>query len=156
MEKRKKVIAYNSALAGEILERLAEGQLLTQICADDNMPDAGTVRRWVTSDLDGFAKRYREAREAGVDAIAEDVITIADLGEADKEQNGRDKLRMDARQWYASKIAPRTYGTKQTTELTGPEGKPLEVSTSAETLAKILAAAHRRKEQAEDDAGGLV
>jgi hypothetical protein len=37
-------------------------------------------------------------------------------------------LRIDARKWYASKLAPKKYGEKTQTELSGPDGAPLNVS----------------------------
>lgn len=42
----------------------------------------------------------------------------------------RDRMRMDARKWLASKIAPRHYGEKQTLEHTGEGGGPLVVEVT--------------------------
>jgi hypothetical protein len=38
------------------------------------------------------------------------------------------KLRIWARQWRAAKLAPRKYGDKITTELTGKDGGPIETA----------------------------
>jgi hypothetical protein len=35
------------------------------VCGDPDMPDHTTVNRWVVADRDGFAARYRQAREIG-------------------------------------------------------------------------------------------
>jgi hypothetical protein len=33
--------------------------------------------------------------------------------------------RVDARKWFASKVAPKKYGDRAATELSGPNGEPL-------------------------------
>lgn len=70
------------------------------------------------------AKRYALACEARSDAIFEDILDIADDSSADKyeaedgtertdtEAIQRSKLRVDARKWMLSKLAPKKYGDK--------------------------------------------
>jgi hypothetical protein len=40
----------------------------------------------------------------------------------------RDRMRMDARKWLASKIAPRDYGDRQAVEVAGPGGGAIPVA----------------------------
>jgi hypothetical protein len=48
-----------------VLQGLLNGRPLRDICLDDGMPAASTVRLWVSVDRDGFADRYRRARATG-------------------------------------------------------------------------------------------
>ena len=57
-----------------------------------------------------FAATVARAREAGQDALAGETIDIAD--EATEETVQAARLRIWARQWYASKLAPKKYGDK--------------------------------------------
>lgn len=78
-------------------------------------------------------EQYARAREAQADKLAEDILAIADDGTrdtyTDAEGNertnqdviARSRLRVDARKWLASKMAPKKYGEKMETktELSG-------------------------------------
>ena len=128
---------YTPELADRICQRLAEGESLLSICRDDEMPSRPTVHKWVTEDTEGFAAKYAHAREAGCDVMAEQLMEIADDGrndfmaaqanedgeggavKFDAEHVQRSKLRVDARKWYLSKIAPKRYGDKQQVEHSG-------------------------------------
>ena len=57
-----------------------------------------------------FSATVARAREAGQDAMAGETIDIAD--EATEETVQAARLRIWARQWYASKLAPKKYGDK--------------------------------------------
>jgi hypothetical protein len=52
---------YNEALAAEICSRLADGELLCDICRPTRMPSRDTVRRW-QSEHGPFRDRYAVAR----------------------------------------------------------------------------------------------
>jgi hypothetical protein len=70
------------------------------------------------------AEQYARAREAQADKFADDILQIADdgLNDSYKDDNGntrtdqdviaRSRLRVDARKWLASKMAPKKYGDK--------------------------------------------
>lgn len=125
---------FNDDIAAEICGRLADGQSLRTICRDEHMPDASTVFRWLKSN-DDFRQQYAHARELQAEAFAEDILEIADDGANDwMERTGKDgesvgwmlngehvqrsRLRIDARKWLASKLAPKKYGDK--VEVGGP------------------------------------
>jgi hypothetical protein len=57
---------YTAALAERILSELRSGRTLEEVCQDEAMPCETTVYKWVQEDVDGFAARYRRARQAGV------------------------------------------------------------------------------------------
>lgn len=117
------------AIQTAICERLIEGDSLRTICAADDMPAMSTVFRWLAEDSDealAFSEQYARAREAQADAIFDEIIEIADDGRNDYverlRQDGekdtafdaehvqRSRLRVDARKWVASKLAPKKYG----------------------------------------------
>jgi hypothetical protein len=57
----------------------------------------------------GLADQYARARDERADVLAEESLQIADVGSGDAQ---RDRLRLDARKWFISKLAPKKYGDK--------------------------------------------
>lgn len=88
------------------------------------MPAHSTVLLWVKENQ-AFADQYARSRETGYLLLADELVEIADDKAGDAQ---RDRLRVDTRKWLLSKMLPKVYGDKQTTELTGPEGGPLTVT----------------------------
>lgn len=119
---------YTEAIGDEICERLANGESLKGICSEGLLPSMRTVLRWLADDEnEGFRRKYAHAREAQADALADEMLEIADdatndwmlrnrEGHESWELNGehiqRSRLRLDARKWLASKLAPKKYGDK--------------------------------------------
>lgn len=56
---------YSDEIAQRILDQLESGRGLADVCSDDGMPSASTVRNWVMDDREGFRARYRRARDIG-------------------------------------------------------------------------------------------
>lgn len=123
---------YSAEMVATICRRITEGESLRAICRDDDMPAISAVCVWLTQHAE-FAEQYARAREAQADHLAEEILEISDNGtndwmerqsEAEKGKgvnngwvlNGehvqRSRLRVDARKWYASKVAPKKYGDK--------------------------------------------
>ncbi len=100
---------YSEALAAEICRRLADGELLCDICRPTRMPSRDTVRRW-QSENGPFRDRYAAARDQQADALAEEAINIARNADADTVAVCR--LQIDTIKWLIAKIAPRRYGEK--------------------------------------------
>lgn len=114
--------SFNQETADAICLRLAEGNSLRTICQADDMPACSTVFKWL-ADRKDFAEQYARARETQADFLAEEILQIADDGSNDtyETENGpvtnhdviaRSRLRVDARKWLASKMAPKKYGDK--------------------------------------------
>lgn len=115
---------YTPEIADEILEQLADGHSLRDICDRDGMPSRGAVQHWVINDHDGFASRYARAREAALGLMQDDLLAISDDGRndtvADKDGNERtnvdvvqrSRLRVDTRKWLLSKLMPKQYGDR--------------------------------------------
>lgn len=132
---------YSEDLAAEICARISEGLSLRTICRDEAMPDTSTVFRWLGRDP-AFQRQYMIARASAVDAMGEDLMDIADDGTNDwmevRDDDGnvtgwkvngehiqRSKLRVDARKWMMSKLAPKRYGDRQQLEHTGADSGPI-------------------------------
>ena len=135
--------SYTPEIADSICERLANGESLKRICEDEDMPPRKTVAGWVIDDREGFSARYTHARNLGLDQMADELIEIADEtsrdtivteqgDKADSEWINRSRLRVDARKWYLSKLAPKTYGDKITNQHTGADGGPIRASVTIE------------------------
>lgn len=128
---------YTEEIAAVICERIAEGESLRSICRDETMPPQRTVFDWLASNEE-FSQQYARAREAQADCYADEIVSISDKGSGDAQ---RDRLRVDARKWVASKLKPRKYGDRVIAEHSGPDGGPIETrETSARDLAKVLLA----------------
>ena len=106
---------FSEALAAEICQRLADGELLCDICRPARMPSRDTVRRW-QSENGPFRDRYAVARDQQADALAEEAIQIARNADADTVAVCR--LQIDTIKWLIAKIAPRRYGEKAVPEAT--------------------------------------
>lgn len=126
--------------ADAICLRLADGESLRSICRDDSMPSKTAVLKWLDAH-ESFAAQYARARAAQADHYADEIADIADDATndwmeretrdgrietvIDHEHVQRSKLRIDARKWIASKLAPKKYGDKL--ELAGNQEQPLTV-----------------------------
>jgi hypothetical protein len=56
---------HTAEIAERILTGLKNGRSLRAVCKDEGMPAQSTARRWILEDREGFAARYKEAREIG-------------------------------------------------------------------------------------------
>ena len=85
-----------------------------------------TMLDWINADS-SRAEMYARAREDRADKLADEIVSISDECEYqpvtdmsgntvalvfDKTAVARNKLRVDARKWSASKLKPRVYGDK--------------------------------------------
>lgn len=116
---------YSLDMVSTICERLVEGQSLRAICRDDCMPGLSTVFQWLAAHQE-FADMYARAREEQAEALAAEIVEIADEEKYepvevdgvlvgvrfDSTAVSRNKLRVDTRKWVAAKLKPRVYGDK--------------------------------------------
>jgi hypothetical protein len=144
---------YSQGLVQTICEHIANCVSLRAIAAMDGMPSVATMMNWLAdAGKPEFLEQYARAREAQADRMAEDILAIADeectTVRADKHGTqadhpdgstevifdatavARNKLRVDARKWLVSKMAPKKYGDKVQAELTGGNGGPIAVQST--------------------------
>ena len=123
---------YSLELVDRICGQIIDGRSLRTICKDDDMPCTSTVLTWLRT-YPEFLLRYEKAKEEQADALAEEMLDIADDGtndwmeKRDKEGNNigwqvngehvqRSRLRLDTRKWIAAKLKPKKYGDRVLTE----------------------------------------
>jgi hypothetical protein len=122
-----------------VIELLATGEPLRQICRRDGMPSPWAVLKRVERDEE-FGQRYARARSIGCEVIADEIMEISDDGSNDwieretesgriekvlnHEHLQRSRLRVDSRKWLLSKMKPEKYSdsSKVTLDGTGPGG----------------------------------
>lgn len=105
-----------------ILDGLADGKSLREICRQPGMPAVSTVLRWCGEDLQ-WQEQYARARESGSDAMAEDIQAIADgiAHASDPVSVNAARLQIDARKWLLAKRQPKKYGEKVDLNLGGQQ-----------------------------------
>ena len=125
----------------DILLRLANGESLRSACKHHDIRHSAWL--WAVQGDAELADQYARAKEIGLDAMAEEILEISDDGSNDwMERTGKDgesvgwalngehvqrsKLRVDARKWLLSKMAPRKYGDRVQQEISGGD-KPVSV-----------------------------
>lgn len=115
----------------EILERIMEGESVRSILNSgrdhDKLPSNVEFLEWVGED-ETLARQYARAMEWRAEALMEETLEIADykgddieeyvneegelVSKTNKEAVQRSRLRVEARQFYARKMAPKKYGDK--------------------------------------------
>lgn len=128
---------YSKALSERLCAKLAEGQSMRKVCKETKMPAMQTVFRWLRV-YPYFREQYELAKQEAADALTDEMIDIADdgvmtdlvidgvpvldpdTGEPYKITTSTGvqhaRLRVDTRKWIASKLKPKKYGDKVTTE----------------------------------------
>jgi hypothetical protein len=91
-----------------ICERLAQGEGLTVICRDADMPNFSQVYRWRKADAT-LGVKLDEARAVGFDILAEGCIDIAD---DKKDDPASRKVRVWTRLQLLAKWDPKRYGER--------------------------------------------
>lgn len=139
--KRGRPTLYTEAMADEICERIMQGESLRKVVKAIGL-DESVVYDWLKRHP-SFTKQYACAREVQADVLAEEIVSIADELEIEARYQGEDikldisatavqrnRLRVDACKWYASKLAPKKYGDKLDTTVSGPDGGPVQHSVT--------------------------
>lgn len=79
------------------------------------MPAKSTVFGWLRKHEE-FRNQYELAREERAESHADDIVDIADDPSLDPNDK---RVRIEARKWIASKLAPKRYGDRQQIEHSG-------------------------------------
>lgn len=118
---------FTPELDDEICTHVACGESMRTICANEAMPSMSTVFKWLRENEE-FSQHYARAKEDAADAMAEEILDIADDASNDWmivhkkddseawQLNGehvqRSRLRVDTRKFLMSKMKPKKYGDK--------------------------------------------
>lgn len=141
-------------LLEECLEAIATGQTLTAFCRGPERPHRSAICRHLDRNPE-LQKRYVEARDRGFDALAEEVMVIADDAcEDSKAGVAKAKLQAEVRLRLLSKWCTSRYGDKL--QLGGDGGEPIKLSATerVDRLTKFLAVAHARRARATSSSNG--
>ena len=127
---------YTDELAAKFCALISIGYSLRTACKEEDMPAPTTIYVWLRQHKE-FSEQYAQACEERTEAMAEDILDIADDGTNDymmitkgdqefevvnNEVLQRSRLRIDTRKWLMSKVKPRKFGDKL--DVTS-DGKPL-------------------------------
>lgn len=118
---------YSDKIADYIVEKLSQGQTLTSICKEPNMPTIRTIQYWAAERPNFFAMLSR-AREAGAEHLVGDlhdkmVQLVEDAEVKDKEllppRERVDTLKLYAShvQWMTARFNPRRYSERVLAEM---------------------------------------
>ena len=117
---------YSPKIADKICEEIASSSNSLHKIAKKNNIAINSILLWLTKHEE-FSRQYARAKVLQADFMASEIIEISDDGSNDlmtiergdtsyeqenKEVTSRSKLRVDARKWLASKLAPKKYGDK--------------------------------------------
>ena len=126
-------------LAELVPEYMADGLSMRQSCIKAGLT-AQTFLRAVDASP-ALAERYAQARGALLDAMVDQILTLADApvpvlenGATDPGMVRQRQLQIDARRWVLSKLAPNKYGDRL----------DVSVSDSRISISGALAAAQAR------------
>ena len=106
-----------TAAAQIVLDGMVSGLSMRQSCIKAGI-GASTWIDWVTADRE-LNERYARAREGLLDAMVDQILTLADApvplldnGATDPGLVRQRQLQIDARRWILSKLAPNKYGDR--------------------------------------------
>jgi len=133
-------------LLDDICAGIALGKSARAMCVEVGISQR-VLWNWLAAD-EIFMQQYARAKEICADTLAEEIIEIADDNRfdtrikddgtevTDNEVVQRSRLRVDARKWYASKLAPKKYGDRITNEHEGGDpNKPITANIAISFVA---------------------
>lgn len=100
-----------------IVEWLDQGHMLSELLREPDTPSRRLINKWRKADEE-FDQECEDAFQAGLDTMAEDVISIADLRDPDAHLLADARTRVDARIRMLSRWSHR-FAEKRQVENTG-------------------------------------
>jgi hypothetical protein len=128
MDARGRPSDYTDELAEEICIKIAtQSKGILRLCEEnEHWPDRSTIFRWKL-DNQHFCDLYDKAKQAQLEVLHDDLITISDDTSKDLTENdsgkivynnecvNRSRLKIDTRKWILERLAPKKFGAKQET-----------------------------------------
>jgi len=143
-------VGFSQELADRVIDRIAEGEMLTKVCEDESMPTKKQFRYWLTTH-DELKAAYARARLSWADHWAERVMEIS-FNPQGMAIDGKGnvildhatiallKLQTDNAKWLVGKWAPRTYGDKPADDAPGDSSVAMlmkEIDGRTRTVGRI-------------------
>ncbi|MGJ3354654.1 ubiquitin carboxyl-hydrolase [Providencia sp. Je.9.19] len=143
---------YLPEVADDICALIADGESLRSVCKKKGMPNKTKIMRWLRENTD-FRDQYAKAMESRADAVFEELFDIADDVAEEPAAISKAKLRIDTRKWALSRMSPKKYGDKITTELTGKDGGAIQYAdiTNEELEDRLKELGHGRNRSQLDE-----
>lgn len=122
---------YTLKLAKQVCKALAiSTHGLRKVCQNNpNFPCADTILMWRLENKE-FSALYDNAKQHQIEALADDMLDIADdaINDYRQDKDGNDvidsehiqrsRVRIDTRKWLCAKLMPKKYGDRTITEST--------------------------------------
>jgi hypothetical protein len=105
-EYRQKPKEFDPALAEAIVERVANGETLGELCKDRDMPLPATFLRWVAQDPH-LSEQWEEALTLRTELAVDEMLMVANDYDSKRARN-----RLDARKFHAERMMPGKYGPR--------------------------------------------
>lgn len=99
---------FDPALADIIIDMLANGEVLTDICLDERMPLPATFLMWCRED-EQLNERYRTAMELSADVTFDEALSAAYSHDTNQAN-----IRYRAHMARAERLMPEKYGPRTT------------------------------------------
>jgi hypothetical protein len=135
---------YSEKLSESVLEGLAEGKSLVDVCKAAAMPSARTVLQWAADNTE-FSQRYMRAREVQAEHMDNLIVETAKKAQDDPQAA---RVQIDAYKWRAAKLAPKKYGDAMLHKHADADGEKIaldEVSVATRAAAMIEKALERER-----------
>ena len=132
-------------MAEQICERIAEGEPLTKICKDQQIPAYRTVLSWRVANEE-FQHMYARARQDAADTLADEIRELAGRVERGELEPNAGRVAIDALKWVASKLKPREYGDRA----------QLDVAASVDVTTRVSDHAPEWIQRALEDKSGSI
>jgi hypothetical protein len=95
-----RVVRYSEAVAREVCERIARGEVWSRIGGTDGMPEYSTLFYWRRTRPD-FAEALALAQAAGNEVRADEVLAVSQ--EATRETIQEDRLHVSSLKWHVAR-----------------------------------------------------
>lgn len=116
---------YTQEAGDALCAYLACGGSLAAYCREPGSPGYSTVLDWLRTH-EGFRTQYNAAREEQADALADELLDIAD----NEPDTNKARLRVDVRKWTAARMRPKKYGDRIESVVSGHDGGALKVDVT--------------------------
>ncbi len=111
-------ILYTDDQVTAVCEEIASGLSLRKALKEVGIAGKTSFLTWLDNHPD-HKEQYARARRDQAHNFADDIVEISDEETMTSEMAQRNRLRVDARKWVASKLLPKVYGDKQALEISG-------------------------------------
>jgi hypothetical protein len=120
-----------SSVVNEICEWIASGKSLRAYCRQPGKTSLSTVMDWLNDIAnEDFRIKYARARETQAEVLADELMEIADEDKIDALKLQHDKMKIETRQWIASKLLPKKYGNRMEFEDVSKNQRKLVIVTT--------------------------